>query len=278
MGGISIDLALQVGFMLCALLSRYQAMIQEFLIGCHSLTEATLQTVVEQCVNFDKDPWLCPGGKDSKAPHSTSANAAGTTTAGEGDDAYDPLAGKSFDYHFGRWKKAIRENKGKCMFCHNTVHNTNHKTKDCPILKKLGMKLEKHTDVNNCLVASCVASAMPAPAPAPASIAPLAPDTTVGSSSVPGGFLVAAEGDAFDSGNDYEYEGNWSGAMYSRTTNRNTASYFYIGPDPYGRHTSAKEIPVDTAHSSDIHLSSRTSHDPQGLNAIYLPKSVLNLF
>jgi hypothetical protein len=66
--------------------------------------------------------------------------------------------------------------------------------------------------------------------------------------------------------------------MYSRTTNHNTASYLYIGPDPYGRHSSAKEIPVDTAPSSDIHSSSRTSCNPHGNNTIYLPKSVLNLF
>jgi hypothetical protein len=278
MGGIYIDSALQVGFMLRALLSRYQAVIQKFRVGWHSLTKATLQTVVKQCVNFDKDPWSGPVGKDGKAPSSTSANAAGTTTAGEGDKAYNALTSKLFNYHFGCWKKAIGENKGKCMFCHNTACNTNHKTKDCPILKKLGMKLEKHMDVNNRPIASCIASAMPAPAPTPASIAPMAPDTTVGSSSVPGGFSAAAKGDAFDSGNQYEYEEKSSGAVYSLTTNRNTASNLYIGPNPYGRHTSAKEIPVDTAPSSEIHLSSRTSHNPHRVNTIYLPKSVLNLF
>ncbi len=33
MGGISIDLALQVGFMLCTFLSHYQAVVQEFRVG-----------------------------------------------------------------------------------------------------------------------------------------------------------------------------------------------------------------------------------------------------
>ena len=51
MGGIWIDSALQVGFMLHALLHRYHAMVQEFRLGRHSLTEASLQTVVEQCTN-----------------------------------------------------------------------------------------------------------------------------------------------------------------------------------------------------------------------------------
>jgi hypothetical protein len=46
MGGISIDSALQVGFMLCALLHRYQAVVQEFHLSCHSLTEASRLVVI----------------------------------------------------------------------------------------------------------------------------------------------------------------------------------------------------------------------------------------
>ena len=99
MGGISIDSALQVGFMLHAILSHYQAVIQEFRVSCHSLNAATLQTVVKQCVNFDKDPWLGPVGKDSKVPRSPLANAAGTNS-GDGGNTYDALANKSFNYHF----------------------------------------------------------------------------------------------------------------------------------------------------------------------------------
>ncbi len=164
------------------------------------------------------------------------------------------------------------------MFCHNTARNADHKTKDCPILKKLGMKLEKRTDADNRNTASCIASEMPAPAPAPASNAPPASNTTVESSLVPGGFLAAAERDAFDSGDEYEYEGKSSGAIYSRSTYCNAASDLYISPEPFCRHASAKEILVDTDPSSDVHSSSRTSRNPQGVNTIYLPKSVLNLF
>jgi hypothetical protein len=77
MGGISINSALQVGFMLHALLSRYQAVIQEFRVGRYSLANATLETVAEQCVHFDKDPWSGPVGKDGTVPHSPSAYAVG---------------------------------------------------------------------------------------------------------------------------------------------------------------------------------------------------------
>ena len=48
MGGVAIDSALQVGFMLRALLSSYHGVVQDFRLGRHSLSTATLQTVVDQ--------------------------------------------------------------------------------------------------------------------------------------------------------------------------------------------------------------------------------------
>jgi hypothetical protein len=66
MGGISIDSALQVGFMLHALLGCYHAVVQEFCLGRHPPNEASLQTFVDQCVDFDKDLFLGPMGKDGK--------------------------------------------------------------------------------------------------------------------------------------------------------------------------------------------------------------------
>jgi hypothetical protein len=120
MGGIGIDSALQVGFMLRALLTRYQAVVQEFRLGRHSLTEASLQTVVDQCTNYDKDPWQGPVDKTGKVTRTTpSANTVGT----DNENPYEALSAKSFNYHFGRWKKALREQKGKCMICFDTARN-----------------------------------------------------------------------------------------------------------------------------------------------------------
>ena len=51
MGGIGIDLALQVGFMLCALQSRYLALVHEFQLSHHYLTTALLKMAVKQCTN-----------------------------------------------------------------------------------------------------------------------------------------------------------------------------------------------------------------------------------
>jgi hypothetical protein len=103
---------------------------------------------MDQCVNFDKDLFLGPVSKDGKVVRNVSANAAGATP-GDGKNPYKALAAKSFNYHFGRWKKAIGENKGKCMFCHDTARNSDHKSHDCLILKKLGFELEKRTGSDN---------------------------------------------------------------------------------------------------------------------------------
>jgi hypothetical protein len=45
MGGVSIDSALQVGFMLCALLHTYNGVVQDFCLGRNFLATATLQSV-----------------------------------------------------------------------------------------------------------------------------------------------------------------------------------------------------------------------------------------
>jgi hypothetical protein len=136
MGGISIDSAVQVGFMLCALLSCYQAVVQEFCLGRHLLTAANLQTVIEQCINYDKGPQAGPVGKDCKVPKSPSANTAGTNV-GEGKNAYKALVGKPFKYHFGHWKKALAENKSKCMFHHDTAWSLTTRLMIVPFSKSL---------------------------------------------------------------------------------------------------------------------------------------------
>jgi hypothetical protein len=115
--------------MLHALLQCYHVVVQEFCLGHHPLTEASLQTVVDQCINFDKDPFLGPVSKDGKVVQNASANAEGATPV-DGENAYKALGAKAFNYHFGCWKKAIGENKGKCMFCHDTARNYDHKSRN----------------------------------------------------------------------------------------------------------------------------------------------------
>ncbi len=78
MGGIKIDLALQVGFMLRVLRLGYQAVVQEFCLGRQVLTSATLQTVVNQCISCNKDPWKGPVKRGGKPVRTPLANAAGS--------------------------------------------------------------------------------------------------------------------------------------------------------------------------------------------------------
>jgi hypothetical protein len=177
MGGILIDLALQVGFMLWALWSGYQAVIQEFCIGHHALTSATLQTVVNQCVFYDKDPWKGPVGCNGKPVRTPLANAAGSNVNPDTTNSYGALAAKLFNYHLNPWRKTLTENKGKRLLCHDSARNTDHKTLNCPILKKLRFKFEKRLEADNlaCENSSCIETDVAGTSPSPAPHFPLQP-------------------------------------------------------------------------------------------------------
>ena len=226
MGGIGIDSALQVGFMLCALLSCYHTVVQEFCLGRHSLSDASLQTVVEQCTNYNTDPWKGPIGQDGKVPKGTPlANTAGANSG----DPYEVLAGRSFNHHFGCWKRALRVEKGTCMICYGTARNPEQLTRDCPILKNLCYKLEKLLGSDSSIgdvaswVATDAAMAWPAPAPTPAPSAGSQP----GFALAPGAFSASTKHVSYDSGDEFNYEGKADGAMYdTRGKPNNCSAYF----------------------------------------------------
>jgi hypothetical protein len=275
-------------------LGRYHAVVQEFRLGRHPLTKASLQTVVDQCINFDKDPFLGPVGKDGKVVLNTPANAGGATPV-DGKNAYKALGAKSFSYYFGCWKKAIGENKGKCMISNDTARNSNHKSRDCPILKKLGFKLEKRMDSDNAVgdAASCVTTPpadnvlRPAPASAPAL------DATSGSGSISGAYAAMAEPNSYDSGGDYYHKGKSSGSMYLGTWSGkpNSTSLAYISTSPSCNHTSNDAPNMGGSYNTPNmggsnnfipnlgvdHFATRSSCDPQGVKTIYFPKTVLAL-
>ncbi len=91
---------------------------------------------------------------------------------------------------------------------------------------------------------------------------------------------------AYNSGEEYEYEGKLSGAMYLGSSKRNNPSNLYVGTPPSCTHASAEsgdsdDTSIEFFLSGDSaqqdHFSSRSSGDPQGVKTIYLPKTVLNL-
>jgi hypothetical protein len=231
---------------------------------------------VDQRVNFNKDPFLGPQGKDGKVIRNPSGNAAGAAP-GDGKNVYKVLAAKSFNYHLGHWKKALSENKGKCMFCHDSARNANRKSRDCPTLKKLGFILVKWTDSDKADAASQVTApptgdtTKPAQTPAPAS------DATSGSGSLPGGFSAAAEPISYNSGDDYDYKGKSSGSMYLGTSldKPNSSSLAYISLSPSCNHTSgvtpdmggknlngSSSTPNMGSNQVQLHSVSRSSHNP----------------
>jgi hypothetical protein len=81
MGGVNIDPPLQVGFMLCSLHSTYHGVVEDFKLGHHSLTTASLQTIVDQCTSYNKDLWKGHVSKDGKVSCNPSANAAGASVS-----------------------------------------------------------------------------------------------------------------------------------------------------------------------------------------------------
>jgi hypothetical protein len=175
------------------------------------------------------------------------------------------------------------------MFCHDTARNSNHKSCNCPILKKLGFKLEKRTGLDNTGgdAASCVTAPPAGNAPKPASSPAPALDATTGSETIPGAYAVAAEPDSYDSGEDYDYEGKSSGLTYSgtRSGKPNATSIAYINTSPSCHHTSNNAPTMENGYDPPYmrgtdnfappmgsnHFAPRSSCDPRGVKTIYLP-------
>ncbi len=107
LGGVAINSALQVGFMLRVLLSQYHEVVQDFCLGHHSLASTTLQSVVEQCMAYDKDPWKGPVGKDGKPVRTPSAYTVGA--AGDSSNPYESLTTCSFSNHMSCWRASCKD-------------------------------------------------------------------------------------------------------------------------------------------------------------------------
>jgi hypothetical protein len=177
------------------------------------------------------------------------------------------------------------------MFCHDSACNVNHKSCDCPIFKKLGLKLVKRMDSDKADAASWITTqptgntTKPAQTPAPAA------DTTSSLGSLPGGFSAAAEPVSYDSGDNYDYKGKSTGSMYLGTSldKPNSSSLAYISLSPSCNHTSgvtpdmggsvngSSSTPNMGGDQVQLHSVSRSTRNPQGVKTIYLPKMVLTL-
>ncbi len=231
MGGVDIASPLQVGFMLRVLLSCYSVVVTDFCLCRHSLMITTLQTVIEHCMAFDKDPWTGPVGCDGHHVQTPSANTA-FAGSGEPSAVYDAMEQVSFNYHISRWRKCFSKSSEKCLICHNSAQGNRHSPLKCPILKKLGLKLEKRSaaDKSNNLAAriafndSSNTVTTPAPAPAPAS--------NGRSTNIPGACTASTEAGSYDSGEEFDYEGKYEGSFYAGESKPSKNSSLYLPVSP----------------------------------------------
>ncbi len=147
MGGVNINPPLQVGFMLRSLLPTYHSVVKDFKLGQHYLATALLQTIVDQCTSYDKDPWKGPFSKDGKPSCSPLATAAGASVplGGEGTHPFKAMATLNFNH----WQYNCKDDSEKCLVCYNTLGDKANASKDCPILKQIGYKLVNRSSNTN---------------------------------------------------------------------------------------------------------------------------------
>jgi hypothetical protein len=159
------------------------------------------------------------------------------------------------------------------MICHNTSNKPTHHSKDCPILKKIGLKLVKRTPANGDDVASRVGQE--APPPAPPTAPPAAPNPLAkngGSAGTPGAFTAATESNSYDLGDDFDYEGKYEGKVYSNGNSKSNVPVY-----PCASHASVNNLSPDLPPVTTSCRRSTSSIDPKGIRTVRLPKLVTAL-
>jgi hypothetical protein len=205
-------------------------------------------------------------------------------TAGAGSDEpsamYDAMEQVSFNYHISRWCKCFSELSEKCLICHNSAQGNRHSPSKCPILKKLGLKLKKHsaTDNSNNLAARVASdnssSTATTPAPAPASA------SNGRSTNILGACTASTEAESYNSGKEFDYKGKYEGLLYAGESKPSKISSLYLPVSPLCSHSLSKisydDPPTQVSTTSNT-SSSLVAGDPKGVTTICLPKNVMAL-
>jgi hypothetical protein len=125
--------------------------------------------------------------------------------------------------------------KGKCLLCHGSMHKTDHKTCDCPILKNFKLKFEKRSEANNSAwanasrVATNAAGTSPYPVPQPSVLATQPLDIS-GSASLPSTFTASTDAESYNLGEEFDYKGKCEGAFHSPSDKSNNGVGVYLSP------------------------------------------------
>jgi hypothetical protein len=164
------------------------------------------------------------------------------------------------------------------MICHNTLNKPAHHSKDCAIIKQIGLKLVKRTPGNGGDAASRVGHKAPTTAPAPAP--PTAPAPAAvnngGSTGTPEAFTAATKAKSYDSGNEFDYKGKYEESVFTGKTKSNTSLY------PHASHATAETTedthpPANPPTATTSCRHSTSSMDPTGVCMVQLPKRVIAL-
>ena len=249
MGGVHIDSALQVGFMLCALRSTYHRVVQDFFLGRHSLSSITLQSVVKQCMAYNKDPWK---GLIRKM-------------------------GNRFNPHPLTWPVLVRPATNPTPMMPWRLARlapTSCAQKSLPITPRIAPSLSRLVSSWSSIPPltavtrhSALVKVRPQPAPAPP--AP-APSTDGGLAATPGVFTAATKAASYDSGEEFDNEGKYEGLVYSSKSRSNVSDY------PHASHATGKPL-ATTSESPHSCRRTTLSTNPKGVCTVYLPKLVLAL-
>jgi hypothetical protein len=138
-----------------------------------------------------------------------------------------PLANCLINKHLNHWHYICKDGSEKCLICHNASQDKPRNAKDYPILKKIGLKLVKHSlaDTNT---ASCIGNGGPPPAQLQAQVTAPPPSDNGGFGTAPGAFTSMIEPNRYNPGNNFDYKGKHEGKVYDPSTKPSLATYLYL--------------------------------------------------
>jgi hypothetical protein len=178
----------------------------------------TLQTVVEHCMSYNKDPWTGPVRHDDGCPAcAPSANTASANPS-NAPAAYGAMEQVSFNYHLSRWRNSLLDLADKCVICHNLAQEKKHTMANAPFSRNLVLKLKRGrlrtTATNPMHVLHPRVLPLPHCLPPP----PLPRSPTLGgggSINYLGACTASTEAETYNSGDEFGYEGKYEGAFYA---------------------------------------------------------------
>ena len=235
---IVIPNLLMVMFFLRSLHSRYSPLLDQCRSCARPFETASLDSIVSD-VHFHDEFTVVGKDKKPKGPNAAAAAASPGTTPPSGaldkdgkpwNNPWEWLATVKPDSVKGRWKRAL-SGRGFCPICHRD--GDRHAPVACPLLVELNLKLIKITPVGT--GASPAPAAVPGPSPSPGGRSAVSDETsatgTSGSASARSGLVAmvaVADGDEYDSGDDFRWEGDESGFDFpgvARKSNNDVSVY-----------------------------------------------------